>query len=243
MSKFKTIKRFFFFCAVMGHMGIYAQNDFAEKMNNIKLSGDYYTADDRNESEGTAFSKCISKIIDQLPADYRSLYSKDEIAGMSERLVKIGMPVRVFVYLNKNKLSKQAIKKNITLKTDLKIDNPVENPKPTPTPISNPEPIPKPNMAKELQQLVDDIKARSDLRTTYHSFEAKKTLGIVSDYGAMKDINDTNGVYIVIYDAQTEKLSALITPVESGLRKNLLTGSFDSFSNYHGIKAFWFKIK
>ena len=198
-----------------------AQDDFVNKMNDIKLSGKYFTAQSRGETEEEAFETCVRDILLQLtPGKYDESYVRSRV----KRLSKPGTPCRVFVYLEKDYASHSAPQP--PAKNTAKVERSIA----------------QPDMSI-LSQLITDLKARPTIANAFHSFRAKKDLGLVGNYGLMKDVANSDAAYIVIYDADTDELMAILTPSTTGGRRNLITNSPDSYDNYHGKRAFWFTLK
>ena len=221
---------------------VMAQDDFVNKMNEIKLSGKYYTAHSRAEREADAFEACIRDILSQLPTGQ---HDESSVRSRVKHLSKPGTPCRVFVYLEKENAQPSA--PQLSASQPSYVQSPVTQPT-----VTQPS-VPKTVVVREqaviptdnsmLPQLVADLKARPTIMNAFNSFGAKKDLGLVSTYGLMKDAADTDAVYIVIYNSASEELRAILTPVSAGYRKNLITDTVDSFDNYHGEMAFWFTLK
>lgn len=199
-----------------------AQDDFVSKMNEIKLSGKYYTAHSRAETETAAFENCIRDILSQMTSGQ---YDEASVRSRVKHLSKPGSPCRVFVYLEKGAVQPSAPQPSVSKTEEAK------------------ERAATPTDYSMLPRIVADLKARPSIDNAFKSFGAKKDLGLVSTYGMMKDATDTNTIYIVIYDSASKELKAILTPVTAGSRKNLITDTVDSFDNYHGEMAFWFTLK
>lgn len=70
--------------------------------------------------------------------------------------------------------------------------------------------------------------------------QAYKTLGEIVELVTNKFPESIEQYYLVIYDQQG-RVQALLTP---GMQRvNVCTGNDDSEKNYHGCKAFAFKVK
>ena len=87
------------------------------------------------------------------------------------------------------------------------------------------------------------VKTLATLRT-YSDMIAKaqayKTLGEIVELVTNKFPESIEQYYLVIYDQQG-RVQALLTP---GMQRvNVCTGNDDSEKNYHGCKAFAFKVK
>ena len=229
---------------------VHAQDDFVTKMNEIKMSGEYYTAHNRADTEEAAFEKCVKDIMILLPPGQ---YDETFVRRNALRLTKSGSPCRVFVYLKKGAApQKKAGMSQMVFKRDIRSAEPENRhemtPKPvTPKPVSSkPETSKTPTVCADkslLSRIVNDIQARPTINNAYNSFNAKKDLGMVSAYGLLNKVSNTDDVYIVIYDATTQELISILSPIQNGSRKNLITDTQDSFSNYHGVNAFWFTLE
>ena len=243
--------------------GAVAQDDFVNKMNEIKLSGDYYTAHCRGESEAAAMQQCLKEMMAQLGPEG---YDENTVRSKMQHLTKTGSSCRVFVYVRKDALQpknaggvrkNESERKQIVFKKSHLLEDASETsaqnapgvmpPPPGPVNEERPKPVYKEPVAiggdqSLLSQLVNDIRGRATFVNALKAFKTKKELGLVADYGALNRVPDINSAYIVIFDAASDELSAILSPAASGC-KNLLTGTQDAFSNYHGVKAFWFTLK
>jgi len=229
---------------------VHAQNDFVTRMNEIKMSGEYYTAHNRADTEEAAFEKCVKDIMVQLPP---GIYDEAFVRKNAMRLTKPGGPCRVFAYLKKGTApQKKKEMSQIVFKRDLQLEEAEDNHEIKPRP-DTPKPIaPKPEIKKAptanadkslLSRIVNDIQSRPTINNAYNSFNAKKDLGMVSAFGLLNSVSNIDNVYIVIYDATTQELISILSPIQNGSRKNLITDTQDSFSNYHGVNAFWFTLE
>lgn len=229
---------------------VHAQNDFVTRMNEIKMSGEYYTAHNRADTEEAAFEKCVKDIMMQLPP---GIYDEAFVRKNAMRLTKPGGPCRVFAYLKKGTApQKKEEMSQIVFKRDLQLEEAEDSHEIKPRP-DTPKPIaPKPEIKKAptanadkslLTRIVNDIQSRPTINNAYNSFNAKKDLGMVSAFGLLNSVSNTDNVYIVIYDATTQELISILSPIQNGSRKNLITDTQDSFSNYHGVNAFWFTLE
>lgn len=241
-----------------------AQDEFVKNMNDIKLSGEYYTAHCRDYSEETAYQICVRDILEQIKLNHQGSYDEAFVRNKSMRMINEGKPCRVFVYLKKTAVSQTMVEDSkLVVKNDIPTEEVFKRQVIQPAPALEPNPIqpkveqvslPLPQPMKEhainveqrerlVLDIVRDLMARNGISKAYDSFKAKKDIGIVSDYGILKNVQDTDFVYIVIYDNDAQAPCAILTPLEGGNRKNLVSGSQDTFSNYHGVAAFWFTVK
>ena len=125
---------------------VHAQNDFVTRMNEIKMSGEYYTAHNRADTEEAAFEKCVKDIMVQLPP---GIYDEAFVRKNAMRLTKPGGPCRVFAYLKKGTApQKKEEMSQIVFKRDLQLEEAEDNHEIKPRP-DTPKPIaPKPQPAK-----------------------------------------------------------------------------------------------
>lgn len=224
---------------------VHAQDDFVTRMNEIKMSNEYYTAHNRADTEEAAFEKCVKDIMVSLS---HGQYDEAFVRKNTQRLTKPGSPCRVFLYLKKSAVpQKEADMSQIKFKRDFQLEEAGDYHEIKPKPVS-PKPeiskIPTTNADKSLlSRIVNDIQSRPTINNAYNSFNAKKDLGMVSAFGLLNSVSNTDDVYIVIYDANTQELISILSPIQDGSRKNLITDTQDSFSNYHGVNAFWFTLE
>lgn len=230
---------------------LHAQDDFVTRMNEIKMSGEYYTAHNRAGTEEEAFEKCVKDIIVLLPPGQ---YDEAFVRKNALRLTKPGSPCRVFVYLKKGAApqKKTDMSQQIKFKRDFQPEETEDHYEIKPKPVT-PKPVsPKPEISSPpttnadkslLSRIVNDIQSRPTINNAYNSFKAKKDLGMVSAFGLLNRVSNSDDVYIVIYDATTQELISILSPIQDGSRKNLITDTQDSFSNYHGVNAFWFTLE
>lgn len=97
-------------------------------------------------------------------------------------------------------------------------------------------------MTTPVPGIVREIMAGNNAEEVWRMFNIKKQNGEIKGFGPCKNVSDIDAMFLSIFDGETQKPKAVLSPQKDGMRTNLVTNSPDDFSNYHGMYAIWFTL-
>ena len=97
------------------------------------------------------------------------------------------------------------------------------------------------DVAYRPDSLTLSIMAQRDIYAVRDYFESCLKDRVIAGYGSPKQASGLDDKYLVMFGAETFEPTCVLSPVKDGeQRRNLLNGTEDSLSHYHGCYAIWF---
>ena len=218
--------------SLFGTMILQAQTPL-ERMNSIKMSDEYIWDEYTHPSADTATIGAIQRLMLYIEVPEGRVLTEDEIKPWVKFIkIKRSYLTRMFAYIKK-----EDVKRILGLDTTLK-EREEEVPAEVDSVMSAPifEPLP----------IAEELMGRSYFHAAYKYIEDLRKKGEVTGFGAMKDAQDIDRRYLMIFDKQTQRSVCVLSPITTGeTRTNLVSGDADSLENYEdgNYIAIWVMIK
>ena len=234
MSRFP----FILLLSLLGIMVLNAQTPL-EKMNSIKMSNEYVWDEYTHASADTAVAGAMQRLLLYIDVpDGRTLTTDDIQPSVKLIKMKRSNLTRVFAYLKKEEA--QAIARFGRAEGNDTTQQPTFNVQRSTFNVQVPEPAHTPMpFAMELMQ-------QGDFYVVYKYLQEQKDSGRVIAYGPLKDAENINNSYLVIFDKQTQHAVCILSPViTDDNRTDMVKGHTDSLANYEDGNhiAIWFNMK
>ena len=189
-----------------------------EKMNSIKMSQEYIWDEYTHISPDTATMGAVSRLLLYIDVPEGKTLTVDNIMG-SVKFIKMKRSTltRVFAYMSKN--TAQALANG-----EQKVDT-----------VAPFHPMP---VAQELM-------SQPDFYSAFKHIQQLQEQGIITAYGSLKNSNNIDNQYLVIFQKQTNRPLCVLSPVQAGEdRTNMVDGNTESLVNYEDGNhiAVWFNI-
>lgn len=217
-----------------------------ERMNDIKLSGMYYTAESTAHNHDQAFMAAFNTLLSAINMEQMELGHSPIVARQLENHVKSldigrGQDVMVFVYVEKARLS---------LMQDSEVSSgsaPTASAQPSPS-VSNPstastQPSAAQSPSTAASGALPDVVARllnaESFTSAHWILDNACNAGEIAAYGTPRTMSHTDGCYILVVDAD-RRVVTVLSPKTGGRRTNLRNGSVADMAGYKGCSAICF---
>ena len=210
-------------------------------MNDIKLDNAFLKAQYTHAIEDSAYMMGAQDLTRQVTSQTGHHYTLAQLTPHFQKLtIKRGSSHMVLVYVRKNDISpsqpgvtllddKQKVQSNNAHLQSQQDTQPQQDTQTTP-------------MTTPVPGIVREIMAGNNAEEVWRMFNIKKQNGEIKGFGPCKNVSDIDAMFISIFDGETQKPKAVLSPQKDGMRTNLVTNSPDDFSNYHGMYAIWFTL-
>ena len=205
------------------------------QMNDIKLDNAFLKAQYTHAIEDSAYMMGAQDLTRQVTSQTGQHYTLAQLTPHFQKLtIKRGSSHMVLVYVRKSDISPS--QPGVTLLDDKqKVQNTNEHLQPQ-------QDAQTPPITMPISGIVREIMAGNDAEEVWKMFNIKKRNGEIKGFGPCKNISNIDALFLSIFDGETQKPKAVLSPQKDGVRTNLVTNSPDDFSNYHGTYAIWFTL-
>lgn len=219
-----------------GVVGLRAQSG-ADRMNEIKLSGKYYTAEatdhDQDKAFVSAFGMLLGSINMALMEEEQPTITSLQLESHVKSIdIQRGADVMVFVYVEKSRLALMQTNGggNATQPSAPKVQNHSESqPTKVQTEVRPAAPGVTPEVISRLVGVETFMSARWIL-------DNARNMGEVSDYGSPRTMGNVEGCYILAVNEDKDVVGVL-SPKTDGKRTDLRTGAVADMSRFKGCAA------
>lgn len=212
-----------------------------EKMNSIKMSQEYIWDEYTHISPDTATMGAVSRLLLYIDVPEGKSLTVDNIMG-SVKFIKMKRSTltRVFAYMSKN--TAQALANG-----EQKVDT-----------VDVADAVVSETVSDAVSDVVADsvapfhpmpvaqeLMSQPDFYSAYKHIQQLQEQGIITAYGSLKNSNDIDNQYLVIFQKQTNRPLCVLSPVQAGEnRTNLVDGNTESLVKYEDGNhiAVWFNI-
>ncbi len=100
------------------------------------------------------------------------------------------------------------------------------------------------NIEGRLKSIVRDIMLYKNVESVRRSLEHMKSQGRIMNYGLFSESSNLEQQYVVIFqNTRPYAPFAVLSPVQNGIRQNMMTNQTDSVEHYEGYGLMWFTVK
>lgn len=223
-----------------GVAAVHAQDD-AERMNEIKLSGRYFTAEatahDQEKAFLSAYSMLLNTINMELMEEDKPVLSSRQLESHVKSLdIQRGGDVMAFVYVERSRVAvMQGGGSDGGAPTS---HNESATVRPSVPESSAAQPSPSVSSAPKaavggLPDVIGKLVAAQTFMTAQWLLDNAMNAGEISGYGTPQSMGDVSGCYIVVVNDDKDVVTVL-SPKKDGARIDLRSGSVADMGQYKG---------